>query len=167
MPMAFEKRRALSPVAPVYLNVTPQWLLEARRRPAEELLQLKWHGLLSTRAFGFAKEEFVCCLKDDDCLGALIRGICAAVKDGSVRAKKTVLKRWLVFCFDYWELPFNPSSPLLSLLGAWRAPRLARRELPLMDGADGLLPPLALFTFSLPSIVHRFTNWLIFGCVTP
>jgi len=71
-PMAFEKRRALSPVAPVYLNVTPQWLIEARRRPAEELLQLKWHGLFGVRAFGFAKEEFVWCLKDDVCLGALI-----------------------------------------------------------------------------------------------
>jgi len=101
-PMVFVKRRALSPVAPVYLNVTPQWLLEARRRPAEELLRLKWHGLLGTRAFGFVKEEFVWCLKDDACLGALIRGICAAVKDGRVKAKKAVLKRWLVFCVEYW-----------------------------------------------------------------
>jgi len=66
------------------------------------LLQLKWHSLLGVRAFGFAKKEFIWCLKDDVCLGALIRGICAAVKDGRVRAKKGVLKRWLVFCVDYW-----------------------------------------------------------------
>jgi len=39
VPMAFERRWVLSPVAPLYLNVTPQWLLEARRRPAEELFE--------------------------------------------------------------------------------------------------------------------------------
>jgi len=100
--MASEKRRALGPAAPVYLNVTPTWLLEARRRPAEELLQLMWHGLLGTRAFGITREELVQCIKDDDCLDALLRAICASVKDGRVRAKKGVLKSWLIFCIVYW-----------------------------------------------------------------
>jgi len=92
----------LRPIRPVYLNVTPQWLLEARRRPVEELMQLKWHSLLGIRAFGVGREEFLWCLKDDACFSALIRGICGAVKDGYVRTKKNYLKRWLIFCIDYW-----------------------------------------------------------------
>jgi len=92
----------LRPVGPIYINVTPRWLLEARGRPVEELMQLKWHGLLGTRAFGFTKEDLVWCLKDDYCLGALLRSICVEVKIGRVRAKKGILKSWLVFCVDYW-----------------------------------------------------------------
>jgi len=92
----------LRPVGTVYINVTPTWLIEARRKSMEELLRLKWHGLLGTRAFGFTKADLVWCLKDDVCLGALIRGICAAVKAGSVRAKRGILKSWLAFCVYYW-----------------------------------------------------------------
>jgi len=99
----FDKRRwVLRSVGPVYINVTPYWLLEARRRSMEELLRLKWRGLLGTRAFGFTRADLVWCLKDDVCLGALIRGICAAVKDGRVRAKRGILKSWLAFCVYYW-----------------------------------------------------------------
>jgi len=94
--------RILRLVGPVYLNVTPRWLIEVRARPVEELLRLKWHGLLGTRAFGFTKADLVWCLKDDVCLGALIQGICAAVKIGRVRTKKGILKCWLAFCVDYW-----------------------------------------------------------------
>jgi len=93
---------ALRPLRPVYVKVTPTWLVEARRRPVEELLQLKWHNLLGVRAFGVTKEEFIQCLKDDACLGALIRGICEAVKAGHVKAKREYLRSWLKFCVHYW-----------------------------------------------------------------
>jgi len=95
-------RRIFIPTAPVYINVTPQWLLEVRNRTVEELLQLKWYSLLGTRAFGITKEELVRCLKDDLCLEALLRAICALVKTGNVKTKKKYLKSWLVFCIDYW-----------------------------------------------------------------
>jgi len=95
-------RRIFIPTAPVYLNVTPQWLIEARARPVEELMRLKWHSLLGTRAFGITREELVQCIKDGDCLDALLRGICASVKTGNVKTKKKYLKSWLVFCIDYW-----------------------------------------------------------------
>jgi len=92
----------LRSVGPVYINVTPAWLLEARRRSMEELLRLKWRGLLGTRAFGFTKADLVWCLKDDVCRGTLIRGICAAVKIGLLRAKKGILKSWLALCVHCW-----------------------------------------------------------------
>jgi len=100
--MGFRLRRIFIPTAPVYVNVTPHWLLEVRNRPVEELMRLKWHGLLGTRAFGITKEELVQCIKDDDCLDALLRAICATVKTGHVRAKKRILKSWLVYCADYY-----------------------------------------------------------------
>jgi len=96
------ERWVLRPVGPVYLNVTPHWLLEARDRPVEELLRLKWFGLLGTRALGITKEELVQRLKDGDCLDALLRGICAAAKTSHVKTKKEILKSWLVLCVDYW-----------------------------------------------------------------
>jgi len=83
-------------VGPIYLNVTPSWLLEARRRSVEELLRLKWRGLLGTRALGITKEELVQCVKDNDCLDALLRAICAAAKTSHVKTKKEILKNWLI-----------------------------------------------------------------------
>jgi len=50
--------RILRPVGSVYINVTPAWLFEARGRPVEELMQLKWHSLLGTRAFGITKKDW-------------------------------------------------------------------------------------------------------------
>jgi len=47
----------LRPAGPIYINVTPRWLLEARGRPVEELLRLKRHGLLGTSAFGISLKE--------------------------------------------------------------------------------------------------------------
>jgi len=44
--------------------------------------------LLVTRAFGITKEELVQRLKDGECLGTLLRGICDAVKVGYVGARK-------------------------------------------------------------------------------
>jgi len=96
-------KRVFLPRAPVYLRVTPQWLIEARNRPVEELMQLKWFGLLGTRALGITKKELVQCLKDDECFRSLIWSICAAVKTGNVRTKREYLKRWLVFCIPYWQ----------------------------------------------------------------
>jgi len=96
------RSRVFVPMAPVYLRVTPQWLIEAGKRPIEELLRLKWFGLIGTRAFGITKEELVQCIRDDDCLDALLRGICASVKTGNVKTVKRVLKSWLIFCIDYW-----------------------------------------------------------------
>jgi len=100
--VGFRLRRIFIPTAPVYVNVTPQWLLEARNRTVEELLRLRWRGLLGTRAFGITREELVRCIRDDDCLDALLRAICASVKTGNVKTVKRVLKSWLVFCIDYW-----------------------------------------------------------------
>jgi len=100
--MGFRLRRIFIPTAPVYINVTPHWLIEARNRPVEELRQLKWHSLLGTRAFGITKEELVRCIKDDLCLDALLRAICASVKTGNVKTKRKYLKSWLIFCIDYW-----------------------------------------------------------------
>jgi len=54
-----------TPGGPIYLNVSSRWLLEARRRPIEELLQLKWHGPLGTRALDITREKPVRCLRDD------------------------------------------------------------------------------------------------------
>jgi len=95
-------KRVPLPRAPVYLRVTPHWLLEARKRPVEELLKLKWFGLLGTRAFGITKEELVQCLRDDECFKSLIWSICVAVRIGKVRTKREHLKSWLIFCIDYW-----------------------------------------------------------------
>jgi len=98
----FRLKRIFIPTAPIYLRVTPQWLLEARKRPIEELLRLKWYGLLGTKAFGITKKELVRCIKDEACLDALLRAICASVKTGNVKTVKRVLKSWLIFCIDYW-----------------------------------------------------------------
>jgi len=97
----FRVRRIFIPTAPVYINVTPQWLIEVRKKPVEELLRLKWYSLLGTRAFGITREELVQCLKDEVRLDALLRGICASVKTGNVKTKRKYLKSWLVFCIDY------------------------------------------------------------------
>jgi len=94
--------KALRPLRPVYVKVTPTWLIEARNRPAEDLLQLRWHNLLGVRAFGVTKEEFIRCLKDEYCFKSLIRGICAAIKKGQVKARREYLRSWLKFCVDYW-----------------------------------------------------------------
>jgi len=101
--MGFRLKRIFTPTAPVYLRVTPQWLIETGKRPVEELLQLKWFGLLGTRALGITKEELVRCLKDDLCLEALLRAICTAVKTGQVRTKREYLKSWVIFCIRYWQ----------------------------------------------------------------
>jgi len=102
--MGFDVRsRVFLPTGPIYINVTPQWLIEAGKRPVEELKQLKWHSLLGTRVFGITKEELVQCLKDDLCLDALLRSICAAVRTGHVKTKKEYLKSWLIFCIRYWQ----------------------------------------------------------------
>jgi len=97
------RSRVFVPMAPVYLRVTPTWLIEVGKRPIEELLRLKWFGLIGTRAFGITKEELVQCLKDDLCLEALLRSICSAVKAGQVRTKREYLKSWLTFCIRYWQ----------------------------------------------------------------
>jgi len=97
------RSRVFLPMGPIYINVTPQWLLEVRNKPVEELRQLKWHSLLGTRAFGITKEELVQCLKDDLCLETLLQSICAAVRTGQVRTKREYLKSWLKFCIRYWQ----------------------------------------------------------------
>jgi len=97
------RSRVFLPTGPIYLRVTPQWLLEARRRPVEELMRLKWFGLLGTRAFGITREELVQCIKDDLCLDALLQSICAAVRTGQVWTKREYLKSWLKFCTRYWQ----------------------------------------------------------------
>jgi len=94
--------KVLRPLRPVYVKVTPTWLVEARRRPVEELLQLKWHNLLGVRAFGVTKEEFIQCLKDDYCFESLIKGMCIEIKIGNVKMRREYLKSWLKFCVDYW-----------------------------------------------------------------
>jgi len=96
------RSRVFLPTAPIYLRVTPQWLIEARARPVEELMRLKWFGLIGTRAFGITKEELVRCIKDDLCLETLLQSICAAVRTGHVRTKREYLKSWLKFCIRYW-----------------------------------------------------------------
>jgi len=102
--MGFDVRsRVFLPTGPIYINVTPQWLIEAGKRPVEELLRLKWHSLLGTRVFGITKEELVQCIRDDVCLDALLRGICAAVRTGHVKTKREYLKSWLIFCIRYWQ----------------------------------------------------------------
>jgi len=97
------RSRVFLPMAPIYLNVTPTWLIEIRSRSEEELLRLKWHGLLGTRAFGITKKELVQCIKDDLCLDALLRSICAAARTGHVKTKRKYLKSWLIFCIRYWQ----------------------------------------------------------------
>jgi len=102
--MGFDARsRVFLPTGPIYINVTPQWLIEAGKRPVEELLRLKWHSLLGTRVFGITREELVQCIKDDLCLDALLRSICAAVRTGHVKTKREYLKSWLIFCIRYWQ----------------------------------------------------------------
>jgi len=55
--VGFRLRRIFIPTAPIYLRVIPHWLIDARARPVEELLQLKRHGLLGTRTFGISLKE--------------------------------------------------------------------------------------------------------------
>jgi len=94
--------KVLRPVAPIYIKVTPKWLIEVRTRPVEELMKMKWYNFLGVRAFGVTREEFVWCLKDDYCFESLIRGICVAIKIGRVKTRKEYLKSWLTFCVHYW-----------------------------------------------------------------